>query len=113
MNILFITVGLIINGVISNIIGNLGKDKKIGYSTAFWVSFLLTPLLGILLVIASVPAEKSIVNDVLNENKPINNYNYRELTPEENVKIEKTFNVVIYVLSALAISFIGYSIFFK
>lgn len=55
MEIFIVIVGLVINGIIANIIGKIGSDKKIGYSTAFWVSFLLTPLLGILMVIASQP----------------------------------------------------------
>lgn len=55
MGLLFIIIGLIINVVISDIIGNLGKEKKIGYKTAWLCSFLLSPILGILFVIASVP----------------------------------------------------------
>ena len=55
MLVLLVLVVLVINGVIAHVIGNVGKEKKIGYSTSFWVSFLLGPLIGILMVIASIP----------------------------------------------------------
>ena len=53
--VISILVGLIINAIIAGLIGKLGKEKKIGYRTSFWVSFLLSPIIGILMVIASVP----------------------------------------------------------
>ena len=61
----FIIIGLIINGIVSHIIAKIGKEKSIGYQTAFLISFLFTPLLGVLIVIAS-----------------------KELTPEEKEKIK-------------------------
>jgi cytosine/uracil/thiamine/allantoin permease len=54
-NLILVIVGLIINGIIANLIGNLGNEKKIGYKTSFCVSFLLSPIIGLLMVIASVP----------------------------------------------------------
>jgi cytosine/uracil/thiamine/allantoin permease len=54
-NLILVIVGLIINGIIANLIGNLGSEKKIGYKTSFCVSFLLSPIIGLLMVIASVP----------------------------------------------------------
>lgn len=50
-----ILVGLVINGIVAHIIGNIAVDRKIGYNTAFWVSFLLSPIIGLLMVAASVP----------------------------------------------------------
>ena len=55
MLVISIVVGLIINAIIAGLIGKLGREKKIGYRTSFWVSFLLSPIIGILMVIASVP----------------------------------------------------------
>ena len=55
MTPIFIIIGLVLNGILAHIIGNVAKDRKIGYNTAFLVSFLLSPLIGLLLVIASVP----------------------------------------------------------
>ena len=53
MTFLIILIGLIINTAVAHIIGNVAKDRKIGYLNAFLLSFLLSPLLGILIVIAS------------------------------------------------------------
>jgi uncharacterized protein YacL len=72
MEILFIAIGLIINGIISNIIGKLGEQKRIGYNTAFWSSFLLSPILGILFVIASTTlndTEKEEIRNTKEKNK--------------------------------------------
>ena len=117
MEILFITVGLIINGIVANIIGNLGKEKKIGYWTSFWVSFLLTPILGVLLVIASRPITEiekeenkklnvgsESVKDFIFENKKL------VLTPEELQKLKKKEDITIFVIAMIALSFIIYTI---
>ena len=53
MTVILIIIVLIINAVVAHIIGNVAKDRKIGYNTAFLLSLLLSPLLGILIVIAS------------------------------------------------------------
>jgi hypothetical protein len=53
MTAILIIIALIINAVVAHIIGNVAKDRKIGYNTAFLLSFILSPLLGILIVIAS------------------------------------------------------------
>lgn len=53
MILFIVTLALIINGVLSHIVAGTAKEKKIGYSTTFWVSFLLSPLFGLLLSIAS------------------------------------------------------------
>ncbi len=63
MTTILIIIVLIINAVVAHIIGNVAKDRKIGYNTAFLLSFLLSPLLGILIVIASplvVPGDVKI-----------------------------------------------------
>jgi hypothetical protein len=53
MTAILIIIVLIINAAVAHIIGNVAKDRKIGYNTAFLLSLLLSPLLGILIVIAS------------------------------------------------------------
>jgi len=55
---LLIIICLVINIILSNIIGKLGKEKKIGFNTAFCVSFFLSPIIGVLIVIASTPLTK-------------------------------------------------------
>lgn len=62
-----IIVALIINAIIANIVGKVGKTKEIGYNTAFFVSFLFSPLLGLLLVIASNPLTPE---QIAEQNKP-------------------------------------------
>jgi len=52
-SITIIIIALVINTTAAHIIGNVAKDRKIGYNNAFLVSFILSPLLGILIVIAS------------------------------------------------------------
>ncbi len=61
--LLFIIVGLIINGIVSHIIAKIGEEKSIGYQTAFLISFLLTPLLGVLIVIAAGPKSTTNLNE--------------------------------------------------
>lgn len=67
--ILIITV-LIINAAVAHIIGNVAKDRKIGYNTAFLLSFLLSPLLGILIVIASPLIEPGVVKTGTSKTQP-------------------------------------------
>jgi len=62
-----IIIALIINAIIANIVGKVGKTKEIGYNTAFFVSFLLSPLIGLLLVIASNPLT---AEQIAEKNKP-------------------------------------------
>jgi hypothetical protein len=65
MTTILIIIVLIINAVVAHIIGNVAKDRKIGYNTAFLLSFLLSPLLGIRIVIASplvVPGDVKKIN---------------------------------------------------
>lgn len=50
---LIILISLNVSLVISFLVGNLGRDRKIGYVTSFLVSFLLSPILGLLMIIAS------------------------------------------------------------
>ena len=51
----------------ANIVGKVGKTKEIGYNTAFFVSFLLSPIIGLLLVIASNPLTPE---QIAEQNKP-------------------------------------------
>ena len=44
---------LIVNLVLAHIIAKTSLKKEVGYNTVFWVSFLFTPIIGLLLSIAS------------------------------------------------------------
>ena len=67
METFIIIFALIINAIIANIVGKVGKTKEIGYNTAFFVSFLLSPIIGLLLVIASNPLTPE---QIAEQNKP-------------------------------------------
>ena len=85
--VISIVVGLIINAIIAGLIGKLGREKKIGYRTSFWVSFLLSPIIGILMVIASVP----LSNEDKAESKP------------SNIDCEKIGKNIFTIISAIII----------
>jgi hypothetical protein len=104
MLVLLVLVGLVINGVVAHIVGNLGKEKKIGYATSFLVSFLLSPIIGILMVIASVP-NMDVIKDTEDSTKPDT---YRELTEEEKNKLSKTQETITLVLGLIVLLFILY-----
>ncbi len=80
MSTIIILIAIVLNGIISNIIGNVGKTKQIGYSTSFWVSFLFSPLIGLLLVIASNPLTKEEIEEL---NKP-KVQETKEINPDQN-----------------------------
>lgn len=51
--LLIILIVLIANAILSHVIAKQGEDRKIGYTNSFLVSFVFSPLIGLLLVIAS------------------------------------------------------------
>jgi hypothetical protein len=52
---LVLVVALIINWLISIEVSKVAQTREIGKETAFWISFLLSPILGLLFVLASRP----------------------------------------------------------
>ena len=94
--VISIVVGLIINVIIAGLIGKLGREKKIGYRTSFWVSFLLSPIIGILMVIASVPLSDEDKADL----KP------------SNIDWEKKGENIFTIISAIIIMIVIISIFY-
>ena len=50
-------IGLGLNALLAHVVANLGKEKNIGYATTFALSFFLSPLIGLLAVIASTKKE--------------------------------------------------------
>jgi hypothetical protein len=67
MNTFFITmivIGVIVNIIISHLVGVNGSKREIGYTTSFLVSFFVTPIIGLLLVLTS--KEKSVEEIQLN-----------------------------------------------
>jgi hypothetical protein len=104
--LLLVFLGLIVNGIISHLIGNLGKEKKIGYSTSFWVSFLFSPIIGILMVIGSVPKPQEEIETKI-EPTTISKID-RELTAEEKKKLSKIEDILTIVIGIVGLCFILY-----
>ena len=48
-----IGIALIINAIISAVVASAAKSRQIGSTSAFWISFLLTPILGMFMVAMS------------------------------------------------------------
>ena len=92
METLIIIVALAINTIIANIVGKVGKTKEIGYNTAFFVSFLLSPLIGLLLVIASNPLTPE---QIAEQNKP------KEPEPEKTPDNDGSGNKSLYILLSI------------
>jgi cytosine/uracil/thiamine/allantoin permease len=89
--ILSILIGLGLNVLLAHVIANLGKEKKIGYKTAFLLSFLLSPLIGLLAVIASVKREGEPVKKI------------RQKLEKSDKKMIIIFLLLIFVFTVLAI----------
>lgn len=51
--VMFIVIGIIVNSIISHLVGVNGSKREIGYWTSFLVSFFTTPIIGLLLVLTS------------------------------------------------------------
>jgi len=51
--LVILIISLVVNTILSHLVGKNGIDKEIGYKTSFWVSFCFSPLIGLLLVISS------------------------------------------------------------
>lgn len=108
MILFIVTVSLIINGVLSHVVAGTAREKKIGYSTTFWVSFLLSPLFGLLLSIASpvdttpkvVEVEKPKVKKVIDISSP----DYVEKPEDRGAVI--MFNLFVFAI----VVFLGFMI---
>jgi hypothetical protein len=46
-------IALAINGLLSHFVAETARTKQLGYGTAFFVSFFFSPIIGVLLSIAS------------------------------------------------------------
>jgi len=71
----FLLVVLIFNGIISHFVGKLAEERRLGYTSGFLLSFLLSPVLGLLFTIASqvltpeeISQKNSVSSTVVNDN---------------------------------------------
>lgn len=65
LTIIFV-ISLIVNLYISNEVGNIAETREIGREKGFWLSFIFSPILGILFVLASRPLSDEKVNQIRN-----------------------------------------------
>jgi hypothetical protein len=73
---IYVLFGIIVLIIVSIIVGSFGSKREIGFAGAFCASLFLTPILGMLFVLAS--KEKTIL---VSSNK---NYNYADLSSNKN-----------------------------
>ena len=90
---------VIINGIISHLVGKNGKSRKIGYDTSFFVSFFLSPIIGLLLVLSS----KNLSDDEIKK--------IEEADINKNKKSSKLNNILFYSFLGIIISLILILIF--
>lgn len=57
-----IILGIILNIILSHLVATTEEKKDIGYNTVFWTSFLFSPLIGLLLLIASPNIPEKVSN---------------------------------------------------
>lgn len=57
-------IGLVINLILSFVVANIAVEKGRSYAGFFWLSFLLSFLIGLLVVLASQPITKNQLGDV-------------------------------------------------
>ena len=100
MFILIFVVAFIVNVVISHLIGKSGEDRKIGYRTAFLVSFLLSPIIGLLLVISS---KYLMEEEIKNKEEGIKYENIHIKTTKKEIDFEF---VTLLIISMVSISFV-------
>jgi len=94
------------------VIGLIGKNKKIGFAGAFFLSLLLSPLIGLIIVLVSNPKEPQnqlspVMTKLINEgdqlfrkheyNRAIDKYiealKYSEKAPTTNFKLAKSYSM--------------------
>ena len=61
-----IIIALLVNGVISYLISTMVKNREISQSKVFWISFLLSPIVGMFAAMMS-PEVKGETKEVINE----------------------------------------------
>ena len=66
---IIIILALLTNLIISFFVAGQGKFRKIGYTKSFWISFLFSPIIGLLMVGASLPLSENEINAAEIENK--------------------------------------------
>jgi hypothetical protein len=61
-----IIIALLVNGVISYVISTMVRNREISQSKVFWISFLLSPIVGMFAAMMS-PEVKGETKEIINE----------------------------------------------
>lgn len=91
-------IALIINLVISNEVGKVAETRELGREKGFWISFLLSPVLGLLFVLASRPLSDEQVNQIKNRMIVV--------TPEQEQEDQVRQNIIAIILAVLVVFFV-------
>ena len=96
MTLAFIfVIALILNLFISNEVGKVAETRELGREKGFWISFLLSPILGLLFVLASRPLTDEQVNQIRNRMIVV--------TPEQEQQDQIRQNIIAVVLAVLLV----------
>ena len=99
MTLAFIfVIALILNLFISNEVGKVAETRELGREKGFWISFLLSPVLGLLFVLASRPLSDEQVNQIKNRMIVV--------TPEQEQEDQVRQNIIAIILAVLVVFFV-------
>ena len=87
---LFFVIALALNLFISSEVSKVAQTRELGGEKGFWISFLLSPIVGLLFVLASPALTKEQVNQIKNQ--------VVITTPEQEALEEKQQNQIAAVL---------------
>jgi hypothetical protein len=90
--VLYIVIGIIVNTFISHLVGINGKNREIGYFTSFIVSFLFSPIIGLLLVLTSKEIQES--EKLIEQHK----VQLRKVSLTENLVATIVFIIILSIL---------------
>ncbi len=94
LTLIFIT-ALAINLFISNEVGKVAETRELGREKGFWISFILSPILGLLLVLASRPLSQEQVNQIRNQ--------MIITTPEQDKQDQVRQNIIAVIMAVLVV----------
>jgi hypothetical protein len=96
MTLTFIfVIALILNLFISNEVGKVAETRELGREKGFWISFLLSPILGLLFVLASRPLSDEQVNQIRNRMIVV--------TPEQEKQDQVRQNIIAVIMAVLVV----------
>jgi hypothetical protein len=96
MTLAFIfVIALILNLFISNEVGKVAETRELGREKGFWISFLLSPILGLLFVLASRPLSDEQVNQIRNRMIVV--------TPEQEKQDQVRQNIIAVIMAVLVV----------